>query len=54
MWDTVESNDRHSANLSHDMPCSQCGHAVHTYLACGDTCDCEPVALPGLAALSRG
>jgi hypothetical protein len=40
MWDTVQTNDVH---LSHDMPCQQCGHAFHTYLACGDACDCAPV-----------
>lgn len=44
MWDTVQTNAVH---LSHDMPCSQCGHALHTYLACGDTCDCEPASVPG-------
>jgi hypothetical protein len=49
MWDTV---DTASGHLSHDMPCPHCGHALHTYLACGDTCDCEPVAMPGLATLS--
>lgn len=39
MWDTVQTNAVH---LSHDMPCPHCGHALHTYLACGDACDCEP------------
>ena len=39
MWDTVQTNAVH---LSHDMPCPQCGHALHTYLACGDSCDCVP------------
>jgi hypothetical protein len=39
MWDTVETGSSH---LSHDMPCPRCGHAPHTFLACGDTCDCEP------------
>jgi len=51
MWDTVESHDITSVHLSHDMPCPQCGHALHTYLACGDTCDCAPVTMPGHAAL---
>ena len=37
MWDTVQTNTMH---LSHDLPCPRCGHAAHTYLACGDTCDC--------------
>jgi hypothetical protein len=44
MWDTVPTSTDH---LSHDMPCVQCGHAPHTYLACGDGCDCQPVAVPG-------
>ena len=33
MWDTVQTNEVH---LSHDLPCPRCGHAVHTFLACGD------------------
>jgi hypothetical protein len=37
MWDTVETT---SVHLSHDLPCSGCGHALHTYLPCSDTCDC--------------
>jgi hypothetical protein len=44
MWDTVETNETH---LSHDMPCVRCGHALHTFLACGDGCDCEPALMPG-------
>ena len=40
MWDTVQTAAHH---LSHDMPCLQCGHAGHTFLACSDTCDCTPV-----------
>lgn len=44
MWDTVQTDDRH---LSHDLPCPRCGHAVHTYLACSDTCDCVRTVLPG-------
>ncbi len=40
MWDTVQGN---SHLLSHDMPCSHCGHAMHSFLACSDTCDCAPV-----------
>lgn len=39
MWDTVQPN---AVPLSHDMPCPQCGHALHVYLACGDSCDCVP------------
>ena len=49
MWDTVEDN--RGIHLSHDMPCPSCGHAVHTYLACGDACDCEPAGLPGAEVL---
>ncbi len=48
MWDTAEQST--TIHLSHDMPCARCGHASHTYLACSDTCDCEPAALPGAAA----
>ena len=44
MWDTVQNT---SVHLSHDMPCPRCGHALHTYLPCGDNCDCEPVRMPG-------
>jgi len=44
MWDTVQINEIH---LSHDLACTGCGHAVHTYLACGDGCDCAPRLMPG-------
>ncbi len=37
MWDTVETSPVH---LSHDLPCSACGHGVHSYLPCSDSCDC--------------
>lgn len=52
MWDTVETSHRSgsgstSEHLSHDLPCRRCGHAVHTYLACSDTCACVPVGMPG-------
>jgi hypothetical protein len=33
--------------LLHDPPCGVCGHAAHTYLACGDGCACEPTPMPG-------
>ena len=46
MWETVQDNPDH---LSHDMPCHRCGHAMHTYLACSDACDCEPASMPGAA-----
>jgi hypothetical protein len=49
MWDTVQTNELH---LSHDLPCPQCGHGVHSYLACSDTCDCVPPALPGTIGLA--
>lgn len=42
MWDTVQIS---SVHLSHDMPCPHCGHALHTYLACGDSCDCQPATI---------
>ncbi|WP_165807074.1 hypothetical protein [Nocardioides currus] len=48
MWDTVQSTTHH---LSHDIPCPRCGHGAHTYLACGDTCDCAPAPMPGGVAL---
>lgn len=51
MWDTVESNAVH---LSHDLPCSRCGHALHTYLACSDTCACEPAVMPGAVPALAG
>ncbi|HEX5088457.1 MAG TPA: hypothetical protein VFV89_11665 [Nocardioides sp.] len=41
MWDTPQTNQVH---LSHDLPCAQCGHAMHTYLPCGDDCACVPQA----------
>lgn len=46
MWDTVE-DDKRTEPLSHDLLCSRCGHAMHTFLACSDTCDCIPAAMPG-------
>jgi hypothetical protein len=49
MWDTVQTSADH---LSHDMPCQRCGHAVHTFLACGDGCDCRPTLMPGESVLA--
>ena len=46
MWDTV---DTASSHLTHDMPCPRCGHGRHTYLACSDTCPCQPDPAPGTA-----
>jgi hypothetical protein len=47
MWDTVQTSSTH---LSHDLPCQRCGHAPHTFLACSDSCDCAPAAMPGTVA----
>jgi hypothetical protein len=44
MWDTVQT---HPVHLSHDLLCPICGHAVHTYLPCSDTCDCARSVMPG-------
>ncbi|WP_346384110.1 hypothetical protein [Nocardioides sp.] len=45
MWDTAQTSNH---QLSHDMPCPSCGHAMHTFLACSDTCECERAAVRGL------
>ena len=51
MWDTViEQKTRH---LSHEMPCTACGHAPHTFLPCSDTCDCTPPSVPGAPRVAR-
>lgn len=43
MWDTVEEQlGPERPVLSHEMPCPDCGHAMHTYLPCSDTCECVP------------
>ncbi|GAA4126378.1 hypothetical protein GCM10022215_35890 [Nocardioides fonticola] len=52
MWDTVERPDERHEHLSHDRPCQKCGHAIHIYLACGDGCDCPPVAGAGSARVA--
>lgn len=44
MWDVVEPMT--AAPLCHDRPCQSCGHAVHTYLPCSDSCDCRPAFRP--------
>jgi hypothetical protein len=44
MWDTVQMSSSH---LSHDMPCQRCGHELHTFLSCGDSCECQPARMPG-------
>ena len=46
MWDTVQVTTTH---LSHDLPCLECGHAQHSFLACSDDCACVAVVLPGAA-----
>ncbi len=49
MWDTATdayAAKRH-AHLSHEMPCTACGHAPHSFLPCSDTCDCTPPSVPG-------
>ena len=48
MWDTAQDlSPTEVRHLMHDLPCHRCGHGVHTYLACSDTCDCTPCVLPG-------
>ena len=44
MWDTVETT---TMLLSHDLPCPRCGHGMHTFLSCGEGCECGPVVMPG-------
>lgn len=51
MWDTVQVSE---TQLSHDLPCLRCGHAPHTFLACGDGCECRPVEVPGDQRLLAG
>src|SRR5690242_7876750 len=50
MWDTAETSDEAARLVTHDMPCQRCGHAVHTFLECSDTCSCVSAAMPGLLA----
>ena len=48
MWDTVQDTlPTAGGHLSHDMPCQRCGHALHTFLACDQACDCQPALMPG-------
>ena len=47
------SNQDGGTHLSHDRPCPHCGHALHTFLACSDTCDCQPVEPRRSAFASR-
>lgn len=48
MWDTLTAG--RVDHLSHDLPCQSCGHGMHTYLPCSDSCDCPPVLMPGQVA----
>jgi hypothetical protein len=54
MWDTANDTTvgpyALTEHLTHDLPCTSCGHAVHTFLPCGDGCACPPVVLPGSLA----
>lgn len=47
MWDVPEEQARH---LSHGQLCPRCQHELHTFLTCGDDCDCPPCIIPGSAA----
>jgi hypothetical protein len=47
MWDTPA--EPAPSHLTRDLPCSRCGHAVHTFLACSDSCGCDPCVMPGSA-----
>ncbi len=49
MWDVVNDAGDH---LSHDLPCPRCGHAMHTFLACDERCDCAPCVMPGSQVFS--
>lgn len=54
MWTTTSGSSGSSSgtqHLSHDLPCQGCGHAVHTFLPCSDTCACSVNALPGAASV---
>ena len=35
------------SGLSHGRPCAACGHGMHTYVSCSDSCDCVPPTTPG-------
>ncbi len=45
MWDEAQECRGH---LSHDLPCLECGHAMHTFLPCSDECQCRPQWVPGI------
>jgi hypothetical protein len=48
MWNAEQEPESH---LTHDMPCQRCGHALHTFLACSDTCGCAGAEMPGTQGL---
>jgi hypothetical protein len=52
MWDTATEHEQHDTAqrqaISHDRPCQECGHALHTFLPCSDDCGCRPQLLPGV------
>lgn len=54
MWNTTQTSSgvTSTPHLSHDRPCASCGHAMHSYLPCSDTCSCTPQPAPGLPARS--
>jgi hypothetical protein len=55
MWDNtqnLQNTNVRSFPVSHFLPCQRCGHEVHTYLACSDTCSCAPVIMPGSVPLA--
>ncbi len=56
MWNTADTNYgvTNTSHLSHDRPCSSCGHAMHSYLPCSDSCACTPLPAPGLPASRPG
>jgi hypothetical protein len=49
MWDTVIEISTH---LSHDLPCTRCGHGGHRYLPC-DHCACDGATTQDDAGLTR-
>lgn len=51
MWDVIEA--RTGEHLSHDLPCTGCGHGQHTYLPCSDSCTCAGSSLPGAVTSRR-
>ncbi len=47
MWDHPMDTQVEPQLLSHDRPCQECGHALHTFLPCSDACGCRPQLLQG-------